>query len=368
VIDLSPMQRIEVDAGAATARAQPDLRWAAFDAATQAHGLATTGGLVSTTGIAGFTLGGGIGWLMRKHGLACDNLIGAEVVTADGLVLRATEDERADLLWGLRGGGGNFGVATELEYRLHPVGPVLGGMLAWPLDRARDVLRAWREWTRDAPDELCTLAVILYGPPEPFIPEPLQGAPLVAIAACHLDPDGAEDLAGLRALEPAVDVLGPMPYVALQGMFDPSAPEGLQNYWKSAYLPELEDAAIDALLEHAAGLPAPFGALHVHQLGGAMSRVPAAATATAQRDARFLVNVVGIWPDPAENERHTAWARAAHEALEPLASGAYVNFMGEEGEARVRAAYPPDTLARLRTLKAAYDPTNVFRLNQNVAP
>jgi FAD/FMN-containing dehydrogenase len=369
VIDLSPMKGVAIGPASASVRAQGGLTWAELDGATQAAGLATTGGLVSSTGVAGFTLGGGIGWLMRKHGLACDNLIGAEVVTADGRVLRVSESEHADLLWGLRGGGGNFGVVTEFELRLHPVGPlVLGGMLAWPADRAGDVLRVWREWARDTPEELCTLAVFVYAPPEPFVPPELQGTPIFAIAACHLDPDRAGDLRTLRELGPAVDVLGPMPYTALQGMFDAGAPAGQQNYWKSAYVADLDDGAIDVLVAQATGIPAPFGALHVHQLGGAMSRVPAGATAMGHREAGFLVNVVGLWPDPAENERHTAWARATAAALEPFATGAYVNFMGEEGQARVHAAYEPASFARLQALKAAYDPTNFFRLNQNITP
>jgi FAD/FMN-containing dehydrogenase len=370
VIDLSPMKGIRVDPQARTVRAQGGLTWGELDAATQAHGLATTGGLVSTTGVAGFTLGGGIGWMMRKHGLACDNLVGADVVTADGRALRASESEHAELLWGLRGGGGNFGVVTEFEFRLHPVATVLGGMVAWPAEHAGDVLRFWREWVRDTPDELCTMAVFLYAPPEPFVPPEVQGTPIVAIAACHLDREATEDLRALREFgPPAVDVIGPLPYTALQGMFDGGAPAGMRNYWKSAYVAELSDAAIDTILAHTSGIPAAFGQVHLHQLGGAMSRVPSGATAFGNRDAGFLMNLVGMWPDPADDERHTAWTRAFAGAMEPHGTGrAYVNFMGEEGEARVRAAYEPETFARLRSLKASYDPTNFFRLNQNVPP
>jgi len=370
VIDLGPMKRVEVDAAAGTARAQGGLTWGEFDPETQAFGLATTGGLVTSTGVAGFALGGGVGWLMRKHGLACDNMIGAELVTADGRVVRASEQENPDLLWGLRGGGGNFGAVVDFEFRLHPVKQVLGGLVAWPGSAARDVLAAWREWTRETPDELCTLAVFAYGPPEPFIPAELQGKPIVAIACCHLaGEDGAGDLRGLRDLAPPVDVIGPMPYLALQGMFDASAPRGSRNYWRSSYLAELTDEAIGTLLSHTDGIPFPMGALHIHQLGGAVSRVLPDATAYGSRSARFLVNYVGLWMDPAGDATNTAWVRAASDALEPYGTGArYVNFLADEGQTGARSAYEPATFARLQDLKRRYDPTNLFRLNQNVPP
>jgi FAD/FMN-containing dehydrogenase len=371
VLDLSPMKGVRVDAEGRTVRAQGGLTWGELDRETQTFGLATTGGLVTTTGIAGFTLGGGIGWLMRKHGLACDNLISADVVTADGQTVRAGETENAELLWGLRGGGGNFGVVTEFEYRLHPVSQVLGGLLAWPAQAAGDVLRFWRDWVRHTRDELCTMAAFLYAPPEPFVPPEVVGSPIFAIACCHLDPEGRaeDDLRPLRDLAPAVDVLGPMPYQAIQGMFDAGVPRGSRNYWRSGYVDTLTDEAIHAILAHSDGIPAPLGQLHVHQMGGAMSRVPAGATAFTNRDAGFLMNYIGLWLDPAEDQANTAWVRAASDAMEPYGTGArYVNFLADEGDAGVRSAYDEATYTRLQNLKARFDPTNFFHLNQNIAP
>ncbi|HEY7968051.1 MAG TPA: FAD-binding oxidoreductase [Solirubrobacteraceae bacterium] len=369
VIDLSPMKRVVVDGDARTARAGGGLTWGDFDRATQAAGLATTGGLVSTTGIAGFTLGGGVGWLMRRHGLACDNMIGAEVVCADGRVIEASGDP--ELLWGLRGGGGNFGVVTEFEFALHPVSTVLGGLVAWPLERARDVLRFWRSWTASPPEELCTLAAILYGPPEPFIPPELHGAPIIAIACFHTDPEGSAqaDVAPLRELEPPVDVLSPMPYTVVQSLFDASAPPGLRSYWRSSYMNEISDEAIDVLLGHAGSLPFPMGAVHIHQLGGEMARVGETDTAYGNRSASFLTNFLGVWPDPAQDSDNIAWVRAISDAMAPHGTGArYVNFLAEEGEAGVRSSYDADTFARLQKLKARYDPENFFHLNQNIPP
>jgi FAD/FMN-containing dehydrogenase len=371
VVDLSPMKGVRVDAEGRSVRAQGGLTWGELDRETQAFGLATTGGLVTSTGIAGFTLGGGIGWLMRKHGLACDNLISADLVTADGQALRAGETENRELLWGLRGGGGNFGIVTEFEYRLHPVSQVMGGLLAWPAQSAGDVLRFWRDWVGNTPDELCTMAAFLYAPPEPFVPPEVVGSPIFAIACCHLDPEGRaeDDLRPLRDLAPAVDVLGPMPYQAIQGMFDAGVPRGSRNYWRSGYVDALTDETIHAILAHCDAIPAPLGQLHVHQMGGAMSRVPAGSTAFANRDAGYLVNYIGLWLDPAEDQANTAWVRAASDAIEPYGTGArYVNFLADEGDAGVRSAYDEDTYRRLQNLKAKLDPTNFFHLNQNIAP
>jgi FAD/FMN-containing dehydrogenase len=373
VIDLSGMKRIEVDAEQRLARVEGGALWAEVDAATQPFGLATTGGLVSSTGVAGFTLGGGIGWLMRKHGLACDNLIAAEVVTADGQTVVADEDQNSELLWGLRGGGGNFGVVTEFTFRLHPLGPmVLGGMVAHPLERAGEVLRFWREWAAGASDDVCTLAAIVYAPPEPFVPEEVQGTPIIAIAAFHTDADGrgADALRELREYgPPAIDVIGPMPYTALQQMFDGGAPSGSRNYWRSAYLADLNDGAIDAILANAAGLPVPLGQIHIHQMGGAAGRVPAGATAFAHRDAAFVLNLIGMWLEPGGDEQNIAWVREISADVEPHTTGApYVNFLGDEGADRVRAAYGDDAYTRLQALKRQFDPANTFRLNQNVVP
>jgi FAD/FMN-containing dehydrogenase len=371
VIDLSPMKAVRVDAEARTVRAQGGVTWGELDRETQAFGLATTGGLVTSTGVAGFTLGGGIGWLMRKHGLACDNLISADLVTADGQTIRASETENAELLWGLRGGGGNFGIVTEFEFRLHPVAQVLGGLLAWPAEAARDVLRFWREWVRDTPDEVCTMAAFLYAPPEPFVPPEVQGTPIFAIACCHLDLEGSaeDDLRPLRDLGPAVDVLGPMPYAAIQGMFDAGVPRGSHNYWRSEYLDTLSDEAIDAILAHTDKIPAPLGQVHIHQMGGALSRVPAGATAFGNRDAPFLMNYIGLWLDPAEDQSNIAWVKAASDEVRPHGTGGrYVNFLADEGEAGVRSAYEAETFTRLQNLKSRYDPTNFFHLNQNIKP
>jgi FAD/FMN-containing dehydrogenase len=371
VIDLSPMKSVQVDAQARTVRAEGGLTWGELDRETQAFGLATTGGLVTSTGIAGFTLGGGIGWLMREHGLACDNLISALLVTADGQTVRASETENAELLWGLRGGGGNFGVVVEFEFRLHRVSHVYGGLLGWPASAGGEVLRFWREWVTDTPDQLCTMAAFLYAPPEPFVPAEVQGTPIFALACCHTDPEGAAEHAfrALREHGPALDVLGPMPYTAIQGMFDAGVPRGSRNYWRSAYLDGLSDAAIDTIVENAAGVPFPLGQLHIHQMGGSMSRVPAGATAFGNRDSAFLMNYIGLWLDPAEDDANIAWVREASDAVMPHSTGArYVNFLADEGTGGVRSAYEAETFTRLQSLKAQYDPTNFFHLNQNIPP
>jgi FAD/FMN-containing dehydrogenase len=371
VIDLSPMKGIRVDLDARTVRAQGGLTWGELDAETQTHGLATTGGLVTTTGVAGYTLGGGIGWLMRKHGLACDNLIAADMITADGQTVHASEAENAELLWGLRGGGGNFGVVTEFEFRLHPVSQIYGGMVAWPASQGGEILRFWRDWIHDTPDDLCTMAAFLYAPPEPFVPPEVVGHPIFALACFHLDPDGRaeDDLAPLRGLGPAVDVLGPMPYDAIQGMFDAAVPRGSRNYWRSGYLDELSDDAIEAIVAAVPGLPSPLGQLHVHQMGGALSRVADGATAFGSRQSPYLMNYIGLWLDPSEDAQNTEWVKSASDAMAPFGTGArYVNFLADEGEAGVASAYEAETMTRLRGLKSKYDPTNFFHLNQNIKP
>jgi FAD/FMN-containing dehydrogenase len=369
VIDLSPMKGIAVDPAARTARAQGGVLWGELDAATQAHGLATVGGIVTHTGIAGLTLGGGIGWLMRRHGATVDNLLGAEVVTVDGRVITADDD----LLWGLRGGGGNFGVVTTFEYRLHPVGPtVLAGPLYYALEDGPDVLRAYRDFIADAPDELTTIVNLRPAPPLPVLPPELHGRPVVAIAACWAgDPEAGERaLAPLRAHgSPLIDLIAPRPYVQLQAMFDPVVPHGWHYYWKSWELPPLTDAAIDTLVERAAAITSPRSYIIVFQLGGAVSRPPR-DTAFRQRNDGHDVNLNAVWlaGDP-DAERHVQWTRDTYAALEPHGAGrAYVNFMGDEGSDRVRAAYGEETYARLVALKRRYDPENVLRLNQNIAP
>ncbi|MBV9174740.1 MAG: FAD-binding oxidoreductase [Chloroflexi bacterium] len=375
VIDLGPMKGVTVDAAARTAKAQAGLTWAEFDHETQAFGLATTGGLISSTGLAGFTLGGGIGWLLRKHGLTIDNLLSVELVTADGELVRANAAENAELFWGVRGGGGNFGIVTSFEYRLHPVGPiVLGGALFYTMDQAPAVMRRFRTWAKSAPEELTTLMVFLTAPPEPFVPPALVGTQMLAVALCYAGDieRGQTEIAELRSLTPAIDLAGPIPYTALQRMFDASAPRGIRSYWKTAYLDELSEPVVDMLLENAQRMQklSPFCAIHVHHAGGAASRASGGETAFGRRDAQFVLNLPACWMDPAQDAEHIAWVRETHDAISRFAgNGAYLNFLGgEDGEERVRAAYGADTYARLAALKRQYDPENVFRLNQNVRP
>jgi FAD/FMN-containing dehydrogenase len=375
VIDLSAMKGIWADPADRVVRAQGGVLWGELDHETQAFGLATTGGLVSTTGISGFTLGGGIGWLMRSYGLAADNLLAADVVTADGELVRATLRENPDLLWGLRGGGGNFGVVTSLEYQLHPVGPVLyGGAALYPADQAADVLRFYAEWTASQPDELTTMAAFLTAPPEPFVPASLRGRPAFAIAACYAGSmaGGEAAIAPLRQFaQPAADVIGPMPYTVLQKLFDDSAPRGLHSYWKSVYLDELTPDAVGMLADRATELSRlfPFSAIHVHHLEGAVSIQPPGGSAFSRRDARFVLNVLGVWTDTAAADAHIGWVRESYDSMLAYSTGdPYVNFLAAEGAGAVRAAYGDETFDRLAALKKAYDPTNVFQLNQNVPP
>jgi FAD/FMN-containing dehydrogenase len=372
VIDLTRMKRVDVDPAARTARAQPGCTWADFDKATHPYGLATTGGLVSTTGIAGFTLGGGIGWLVRKHGLTCDNLRAADIVTADGQQVRASESENTDLLWGLRGGGGNFGVVTSFEFDLHPLTTVLGGLVLYPASRATEVLRFFREFVATAPDELTCIAIFLTAPPAPFVPELLHLKPAIAIAVCYAGraDEGERFVQPLRTFgPPAADLIGPMPYPVLQSMFDEGSPYGLQNYWKSAFLDDLGDSAVDVLVGAADAMRSPLSALHIHHLQGAMSRIQPDATAFGNRAARFVLNIVGLWPDPSDSVANTRWVRDTYAAISPCANGSsYVNFMANEDEDHVRAAYSRTAYGRLVALKREYDPRNLFRLNQNIRP
>jgi FAD/FMN-containing dehydrogenase len=372
VIDLSQMKGIRVDARRRVAVAEAGLTWGEFDAATAAYGLATTGGLISTTGIAGFTLGGGIGWLMREHGLTIDNLLAADLITIEGRSIHASETENPDLFLALRGGGGNFGIVTRFEYRLHPVVQVIGGLTLYPAQRAGTILRYFREFCETAPDALTPMFAFITAPPAPFVPEALQQKPVVAIVLCWSG-DLVEGERMVRPVKtfgpPAADVIGPMPYVALQSMLDAGAPAGLHNYWKAAFLATLTDPAVDLFVEHSARMRSPLSQVHLQLLGGAVARVPADATAFAHRDAAYVANIVGMWSDPSEQEMHTSWVRAFASALEPhTTGGAYVNFLGDEGDARVRAAYGPKTYARLVDVKTKYDPANAFRLNQNIPP
>jgi FAD/FMN-containing dehydrogenase len=372
LIDLSRMASVQVDAERAVARVGGGCLWSHVDTATAAHGLATTGGLVSHTGVGGLTLGGGIGWLMRKYGLAIDNLLSAQVVLADGTSVRASEAEHPDLFWALRGGGGNFGVVTEFEFRLHPVRTVIAGMLLYPASRANAILRFYREFTATAPDELTTVFAFLTAPPAPFIPAPLQGTPVVAIVACWAG-DLERGAAALRPLHtygpPAVDLLGEMPYVELQSMLDASAPHGLHYHMKSANFADLCDTAIDDIVAGAARMASPLSAVHVHHLGGAVSRVAPDATAYASRASAYILNIIPSWADPAETATHVDWARATFDRAVVHSNGSvYVNFLGDEGENRVKTAFGAEKYARLAKIKRKYDPNNVFRYNQNIRP
>jgi FAD/FMN-containing dehydrogenase len=370
-IDLSGMRGVTVDAEARTATVEPGATWKDYDAATGAHGLASTGGLISSTGVAGLTLGGGIGWLQRKYGLACDNLLSADLVTADGEVVHASATEHPDLLWGLRGGGGNFGVVARFEFALHPVSTVLGGLMLFPLERDRETLRVFRDWARSAPDEATMLAAIITAPPEPFVPADLVGHKAVAILGCwcgDLDA-GVAAIEPLRSLGPAADVFGPMPYVALQGMLDAGSPKGLRNYFRGGYARDLDDALIDVAIEHGSRMPSPFSAIHFHQMGGAVARVGVDATAFSGRKAGYTYNVVSTWMDPGEDALHIAANREFSEALAPMSErGAYVNFLPDTDGVGVRAAYGDALYARLASLKHTYDPGNLFNRNQNVRP
>jgi FAD/FMN-containing dehydrogenase len=365
------MRRVYIDAHARTASAEPGATWADFDAATAAHGLASTGGLISTTGVAGLTLGGGIGWLQRKYGLSCDNLIAADVVTADGAIVRASGAEHPELLWGLRGGGGNFGVVTNFVFALHPVSTVIGGLMLFPLDRGKQVLTAFRDWAAEAPDEASMLAAVNTAPPEPFVPAELIGQKVLAILGCwcgNLDA-GAAALEPLRKLAPSVDLFGPMPYMALQGMLDGGAPHGLRNYFRGGYIADLDDEVIDVALEHGARMPSPMSQIHFHQMGGAVGRLAPDATAFSGRTAGYTYNLVSTWTEPGEDALHIAANRELAAAMAPLSvGGAYVNFLSDAGGGRVRAAYGGALYDRLARLKREYDPANLFSRNQNVQP
>jgi FAD/FMN-containing dehydrogenase len=372
MIDLSPMKGIHVDLVQQTARAQAGVLWGELDHETQAFGLATTGARISTTGISGVTLGGGYGWLMRKFGLTIDNLLSVNIVTADGDFMVANASENADLFWGIRGGGGNFGIVTSFEYRLHAVGPMItGGMAFYPINRAREILYFYREFMDSAPDELSTLLNFLITPPAPFVPQHLRGVPVVAIAVCHAGSveDAGRDLAPLRRIgPPLIDQIKPRPYKSLQRLFDAAGVFGYQVYGKSGHLAELSDDVIETLVTYAPQVTSPLSIVMISTLGGAVGRVGEHDTAFSHRQTRFDYAINSVWTDPLESERHISWARDFGRAMRPLTTGVYVNELGDEGEERVREAYNPKTYARLAALKKTYDPENLFRLNQNIKP
>ena len=365
VIDLSGMRAIRVDPARRTARAEPGVTYREFDHETQAFGLATTGGTISATGIAGLTLGGGFGWLTRQYGLACDNLLSVDMVMADGRFLTASATENADLFWGVRGGGGNFGIVTSFEYQLHPVGPVLGGLLVHPLPKAREALQFYRDFTRTAPDELAVFAALLTNP---------DGSRVIAFIVCYNGPieQGERVIAPLRQFGPPVaDMVQPIPYTTMQTMLDDGFPNGLQNYWKSSFLQEISDDAIDTMIAHFTAAPSPLSAMVIEQFGGAGARVGKGETAFSHRDGHSNFLIVSRCVDSSEIARNIMWARAAWTAMQPFSDGGvYSNYVeaGTEGADRIRAAYGSETYERLATLKKKYAPTNFFRVNQNIMP
>jgi FAD/FMN-containing dehydrogenase len=372
-IDLSGLKGIRVDPARRTVRVQAGVLLGEIDRECQAFGLATPVGIATTTGLAGLTLGGGIGWLMRKHGATVDNLVSADLVTADGSFVTADAEHEPELFWGVRGGGGNFGIATSFEYRLHEVGPVvLAGVVGYALEDADEVLRAYADIVADAPDELTTIVTLRRVPALPVYPEELHGRTVVNIGACYAGDleTGEQVVRPLRELaEPLYDVLIPKAFADLQRMFDATVPRGWHYYWKTWEVPELADAVIDRLTDAASDLPTEQSYVIIFQLGGAIARVPDDATAYPQRDAAFNVNINGIWLPGEDREPPVRWVRELHGALEPLAGGrAYVNFLGQEEPDRVRDVYGPEKYARLVALKDRWDPENLFRSNQNIRP
>jgi hypothetical protein len=372
VIDLGPMNAIRVDPDARTATVQAGVLWGELDRETQAHGLATTGGIVTHTGVAGLTLGGGIGWLQRKYGLTIDRLISAEMVTAAGELVTASATENADLFWGLRGAGGNFGIVTEFEFQLDPVGPtVLAGPIFWPIEESPEVLRFYRDWIAEAPDDLMTIVVHRKAPPLNFIPRELHGRLVVAVISCWAGEveDGEKVVRPMREFgSPVLDVCQPKQYLDHQAMFDPSFPHGWQYYVRACDVAELSDEVIDITVEHANRINSPQGTFPIWQMGGAVSRVDDDATAFHGRAAGHTFNLTAVTATADGFDEEREWARDFWSALEPHQTSVYVNFLMEEGEERIRQAYGPDKYDRLKALKGHWDPDNFFRLNQNIPP
>jgi FAD/FMN-containing dehydrogenase len=372
MIDLSALRAVRVDAARQAARACAGALWGDYDHETQAYGLASPGGLNSTTGIAGFTLGGGFGWLSRTYGLACDNLLEADVVTPDGELIRAAPEEHADLLWGLRGGGGNFGVVTSFEYRLHPLGPdVLAGILFYPEQQIPEVLRFVREFGPAAPRQLFVGVILRVSPPAPFLPPEVHGTKVISVGAFHAGDVAAGEraLEPLRSfLEPIADTIEPRRYTEWQQVLDASWTRGFDNYWKAEYLAGLPDEAIDVVASHFRELSSPLSDIKISVLGGAIADVAAADSAYTHRQAPLILNINTRWDD-GDSERHVEWTRRLWSAMRPFsAGGVYVNFLGQEGSDRVREAYGVEKFERLVALKRKYDPSNFYRINQNIPP
>jgi FAD/FMN-containing dehydrogenase len=372
VIDLSTMKGTRVDPQRRTVRVEGGCTWGDLDHATHSFGLATTGGIISSTGVGGLTLGGGIGYLTRRFGLSCDNLRAADIVTADGAFVTASEREHEELFWALRGGGGNFGVVTSLEFDLHPVDTIYGGPIFYPVDHAAHVLGFYADHIAKAPEELGAFFMFQIAPPLPFIPEERHGETMCAVVACWSGPVAGGEPAIAPLLEDAGPVVahhvGPMPYPTLNSAFDGLLPPGLQHYWKANFVRELTDAAIEAHVQHGPRVPCVQSTMHLYPIDGAAHRVSADATAFAHRDARFAAVIAGMWPDPADNDANTRWVRDYWEALAPHSEdGGYINFMAADDQQRIRANYAGN-YDRLTAIKASYDPENLFHLNQNIAP
>lgn len=368
MIDFSNMKAISVDPEKKTAVAEAGVKWGELDSATQEHGLAVTGGRISSTGIAGLTLGSGSGWLERKFGFTVDNMLSAEVVTASGEVLHASESENEDLFWALRGGGGNFGIVTKFEYRLHPLGPIVyGGMLGFPRDSA--ILKAYRDFMESAPDEVCGASALITAPPEPFVPEEVRGTPVMGVVVLYAGnpDDGPAAFKPMLDLNPVVNMVAPIPYTAVQQLLDAANPAGLQNYWKADFYPELPDEAIDTLLSYPVA-PSPLTSVIVMPNGGYVHRVPDDATAMGWRGAKWSLHMLSLWEDPAADEANIEWTRGLSKAMGPWAQeAAYLNYLMDEGEQRVKDSFGAH-YDRMVALKNKYDPTNFFRLNQNIKP
>jgi FAD/FMN-containing dehydrogenase len=371
VIDLLRMNGVRVDPRRQTARAEGGCTWADFNHATYAFGLATTGGIIGSTGIAGLTLGGGIGYLTRGFGLSLDNLLSADVMTADGRFLVASEKENEDLFWALRGGGGNFGVVTSFKYQIHPVKDIVAGIFFYPIDKVRDVFSFYRDYVATAPEQLGFFPAFQIAPPLPFIPEKEVGKTFCAIVACwagQLD-KGEKEMAAFRKPAPIVaEMVAPMPYYAINGLFDPLLPPGLQHYWKASFATELTDGAIAAHAEFGPKVPVVNSTMHIYPINGACSRVASDATSFAYRHANFATVIAGMWPDPADNEKNFKWVKDYYKALEPHSlAGGYVNFMAGDDQGRVKENYKGN-YSRLVSIKKKYDPSNLFHMNQNIKP
>jgi FAD/FMN-containing dehydrogenase len=372
VIDLSPMKGIRVDPEARTVRAQAGVLLGELDHETQAFGLAVPSGIVTHTGMAGLTLGGGIGWLMRKYGLTIDQLLSVDLITAEGELVRASEEENPDLFWGVRGGGGNFGIVTEFEFRLNPVGPtVLAGPIFWPMEEAPNVLRFYRDWITDVPDELTTIVMHRKAPALPVIPPELHGKPVVVVACCYVGPieEGDKVVRPLKKFgSPLLDLCVPKPFLTHQAMFDPSFPHGWWYYFRSCDVAELSDDVIDIVAEHAMRISSPLTAFPIFHLGGAIARVGEDTTAFNGRGAGHTLNINGTTRTAEGFDQEREWVRSFWSALEPHHTSAYVNFLMDEGEERIRKAYGAKKYDRLKALKRRWDPENLFRLNQNIKP